>query len=91
MLDQWDVYEGGLYPTIARINHSCSPNATLELHPALYQVSCEKGVSVLVPVLYLSWSIGEYEHVAYRNPDSYECWNLFKDVSQVRVLEVKNN
>ncbi len=28
MLDQWDVYEDGLYPTIARINHFCSPNAT---------------------------------------------------------------
>ncbi len=26
--DLWDVEEGGLYPTIARINHSCSPNAT---------------------------------------------------------------
>ncbi len=28
MLDQWDMYEDGLYPIIARINHSCSPNAT---------------------------------------------------------------
>ena len=28
MLDQWDVEEGGLYPTNARINDSCTPNAT---------------------------------------------------------------
>ena len=26
--DLWDVEEGGLYPTIARISHSVSPNAT---------------------------------------------------------------